>query len=309
MFAVLFPGQGSQSVGMTKDIYEKHEIVKDIFKRADKKLGYSISEMILNGPISDLNQTENTQPAIFVSSYSIYSLIKLKFGIDLNKAKYFAGHSLGEYSALACSGAINFEDTISLLKKRGKAMQDAVPLGEGAMLAILGKNIKEIEEIINNNNFNDCYIANDNCPGQIVISGKITAITKLKNFLNKNLIKCIILPVSAPFHSVLMNSATNIMKKEINNINFEISNPKVIFNVKAKELMNSETAKELLIKQIESTVRWRESVEYMIKNGVKNFIEIGPGKVLTNLIKRIDKNVKILSINNEDDINKIDLND
>ena len=304
MFSVIFPGQGSQSVGMAKDLYNKYPLVKNLFKEADEALGFHLSKIVLDGPETQLNLTENTQPAIFLISYSIFSLIKSEFKINLNKAKYFAGHSLGEYSALACAGSIKFNKVIKLLHIRGKSMQSAVPEGEGAMLAVLGKDINYIDDILNNNNFEDCQIANDNSPGQVVISGKYFSIIKLIEFLKERSIKNIKLPVSAPFHSKLMKKSTDIMNLEINKTEFQNPNPKIISNVTASSQDNCDEIKKLLIQQIESRVKWRESINYMIKNDVNKFIEIGPGKVLTGLVKRIDKNVTVFSINNEDDIKK-----
>ena len=309
MFAVMFPGQGSQAIGMAKEFYDKYSFVKNIFKKADEVLEFPISKLILEGPSDQLNITENTQPSIFLVSYSIFSVVKSEFNIDLNKAKYFAGHSLGEYSALTAANSIDFENAIRLLKKRGRSMQLAVPFGKGAMIAILGQEIKDIEKILLNIGVENCQIANDNCPGQIVVSGTLSEINKLIDTLKKLSIKNIKLPVSAPFHCKLMKTATEIMKKEINNTKFNTPSPKIISNVNALEQDNIDTIKNLLIEQIESTVKWRESVQYMIKNGVKKFIEIGPGKVLTGLVKRIDKNVESYSINNDEDIKKININD
>ena len=309
MFAVMFPGQGSQTIGMAKEFYDKYSLVKNIFKKADEVLEFPISKLILEGPSDQLNITENTQPSIFLVSYSIFSVVKSEFNIDLNKAKYFAGHSLGEYSALTAANSIDFENAIRLLKKRGRSMQLAVPFGKGAMIAILGQEIKDIEKILLNIGVENCQIANDNCPGQIVVSGTLSEINKLIDTLKKLSIKNIKLPVSAPFHCKLMKTATEIMKKEINNTKFNTPSPKIISNVNALEQDNIDTIKNLLIEQIESTVKWRESVQYMIKNGVKKFIEIGPGKVLTGLVKRIDKNVESYSINNDEDIKKININD
>ena len=309
MFAVMFPGQGSQAIGMAKEFYDRYSFVKNIFKKADEVLEFPISKLILEGPSDQLNITENTQPSIFLVSYSIFSVVKSEFNIDLNKAKYFAGHSLGEYSALTAANSIDFENAIRLLKKRGRSMQLAVPFGKGAMIAILGQKIKDIEKILLNIGVENCQIANDNCPGQIVVSGTLSEINKLIDTLKKLSIKNIKLPVSAPFHCKLMKTSTEIMKKEINNTKFNTPSPKIISNVNALEQDNIDTIKNLLIEQIESTVKWRESVQYMIKNGVKKFIEIGPGKVLTGLVKRIDKNVESYSINNNEDIKKININD
>ena len=310
MFSVIFPGQGSQSVGMAKELYDKYDYIKELFKSADDTLGYSISKIILEGPKQDLDLTENTQPAIFLASYSIFEMIKKESNINLDKAKYFAGHSLGEYSALAISGSLNFQDAIKLLNDRGKAMQAAVPKGTGGMIAVLGEDIEEINNLLEDNQDNcQCYIANDNSKGQIVLSGLNQDIDKFIDILKKKKIKNIKLPVSAPFHCKLMDKATSIMSNKINNTKFDKPKNPIISNVTGQETQEIEKIKDLLIKQIESPVRWRESVIYMIKNGVSNFIEIGPGKVLSGLVKRIDKTVNVNTINKIEDLNDIKLND
>jgi len=310
MFSVIFPGQGSQLVGMGKDLYSKYKIVQDLFKEADDTLGFSMSNLILNGPKEDLDLTENTQPAIFLISCSIFNLIKKEFNINLNKANFFAGHSLGEYSALASAGVLTFSETLKILKIRGKAMQNSVPKGVGGMVAVLGSQIEIIEKFINeNSNKYQCYIANDNSVGQIVLSGNLEDLEKMMNDLKAANIKCIKLPVSAPFHCKLMNKATIVMNEEISKLNFKKPENILISNVTGKEILNSDELKGLLVKQIESRVRWRESVLLMIDKGVNQFIEIGPGKVLSGLIKRINKDVKINAINTEDDIKLIDINE
>ncbi len=310
MFSVIFPGQGSQSVGMAKDLYDNFSSVKEIFKEADEVLNFSLSNLILNGPKNELDLTANTQPAIFLVGFSIFQLIKKNYNINLNKANYFAGHSLGEYTALACAEALSFSETLKLLKVRGKSMQDAVPKGEGGMVAILGSKLEIIEKIINDNiNNYKCYIANDNSEGQLVASGKNQDLDLLMQDLKKNNIKSIKLSVSAPFHCKLMSNATKIMDNEIKKSDFKSPKNILISNVTSQEVSDSETLKNLLIKQIESRVRWRESVNLMIKKGVNKFIEIGPGKVLSGLVKRIDRNVIVDSINTEDDIKKINIHD
>ena len=310
MFSVIFPGQGSQLVGMGKDFYDKYTLVQDLFKEADDTLGFSLSNLILNGPKEDLDLTENTQPSIFLISYSIFKLIKEEFNINLNKAHFFAGHSLGEYSALASSGVLSFSDTLKILKIRGKAMQSSVPKGVGGMVAVLGSEIGIIENFINENKTKyECYIANDNSVGQIVLSGNIEDLEKMMVDLKSANIKNIKLPVSAPFHCKLMNKATLIMQEEITKLNFRESENILISNVTGNEIANSNELKDLLVKQIESRVRWRESVLLMINKGVDQFIEIGPGKVLSGLIKRIDRNVKVSAINSEEDIKLININE
>ncbi len=308
MFSVVFPGQGSQVVGMGKELYEKYDLVKDYFKEADDTLNFKLSELVLNGPKSDLDLTVNTQPAIFLISYSIFKIVKNEFGKDLNKGKFFAGHSLGEYSALACAGYLNFTDTIKILKQRGEAMQNAVPKGLGGMLAVLGSSIEDIEDLLKENNSKiTAEIANDNSEGQIVISGKINDINQLADILKSKNIKNIKLPVSAPFHCKLMQKATESMQDKINQLKMNDGQNSLISNVTAEEVKNNKEIKDLLIKQIESRVRWRESVLNMLNCGVDQFIEIGPGKVLTGLIKRIKKDIKLISINSEEDINNIDI--
>jgi [acyl-carrier-protein] S-malonyltransferase len=310
MFSVIFPGQGSQVVGMGKDLYDKYALVKSLFKEADEILGFSLSKLILEGPKEDLDLTENTQPAIFLLSYSIFKLIKEEFNINLNKASFFAGHSLGEYSALASAGALNFSNTLKILRIRGRAMQSSVLKGEGGMIAVLGSKINTIEKIIENNkNKYECFISNDNSEGQIVVSGKVIELEKLMIDLKSNSIKNIKLPVSAPFHCKLMNKATMIMNEEIAKLNFKEPENILVSNVTGKEISNSLELKDLLVKQIESRVRWREGVLLMIDKGVSQFIEIGPGKVLSGLIKRIDRNVKVSAINNEEDIKLININE
>ena len=303
MFSVIFPGQGSQLVGMGKELYNKFDLIKNLFKEADDTLGFSLSKVILEGPKEELNLTINTQPAIFLISYSIFELVSKEFDINLNKAKYFAGHSLGEYSAIASAGYLSFPETIKLLRIRGDAMQNAVPNGEGGMIAVLGSSIKDVEKLLqeNSNNFK-VQIANDNSEGQIVLSGKNTDLEKLIEVLKLNSVKNIKLPVSAPFHCWLMKNATEIMKKEIEKLNFLNGKNLLVSNVTAKEISDKNELKKLLVDQIENRVRWRESVINMINNGVDHFIEIGPGKVLSGLIKRINKDKKINSINSENDI-------
>ncbi len=306
MFSVLFPGQGSQSVGMSKELYKNFDYIKDLFNLADETLNLSLTKIIFDGPIETLNETENTQPAIFLASYAIFNVIQRETKFNIQNANFFAGHSLGEYSALACSEVINFKETIRLLKIRGNAMQNAVPKNEGGMVAVLGEDLSKIEDIFqkNKNNFT-CFIANDNSNGQVVISGKINDLQKFIDELTKLKIKNVKLPVSAPFHCSLMNPATKIMHKELNSIKFLSPKNKIVSNVTAEATDNPDKIKSLLIEQIEKPVRWRESIINMIENGTKKFIEIGPGKVLSGLIKRIDKNVKLIQINTLDDLNNL----
>ena len=306
MFSVIFPGQGSQSIGMGKEIYDKYQLVRELFEEANDILDFDLSKLIFEGPKDDLDLTLNTQPAIFLVSYSIFHVIKNEHNLDLNKANFFAGHSLGEYSALACAGYLNFSDTLRILRLRGEAMQNSVPKGVGGMLAILGATTENIENIINeNSNKFTVQIANDNSDGQIVVSGKLDDLKKMIDILKTNSIKNIQLPVSAPFHCALMNKATEVMEKHINELSLSTGLNNIISNVTAKSVSDPNEIKNLLIKQIENRVRWRESVINMIDQNTEQFIEIGPGKVLTGLTKRINKNVKSISINTLDEIENL----
>ena len=307
MISVVFPGQGSQKLGMGSDLYNKFEFVKNIFKNADEILGYKISDLILNGPQEKLNQTTFTQPAIYLIGHVICEILKKETNFFQNKFNFFAGHSLGEYTALTTANVMSLEQGLVLLKNRGESMQSAVPLGEGGMLAVLGIQTQEIKNLIEENfKFIRCFLANDNSNGQLILSGKNTELDKFALLLKEKKIKNIKLPVSAPFHCELMRSATIKMKKIINEQKLESPKYRVVSNVTAEEYENIDEIKQLLIKQIESPVRWRESVEYMISKGTSTFVEIGPGKVLSGLIKRINKEVKVLNIDTLEDIQDID---
>ena len=283
--------------------------MKRLFKDADEILNVPITKIIFEGPENKLNLTENTQPAIFLASYCIFEIIKKEFGYDFKKFKFFAGHSLGEYSALACAGSISFEDTIKILQKRGKFMQEAVPSGEGAMMVVLGLSSKKLDKILyENKNKYECFIANDNSNLQVVVSGLKKDIDLFSEDLNNKKIKNLKLNVSAPFHCKYMKAASEKMTSYINDLKIGKLEKPIISNVTATETSSSKEIKTLLISQIEKRVRWLECVEYMINNGIKNFVEIGPGKVLSGLIKRINKNVIVNSINSEEDI-KLLIND
>ena len=307
MSSLLFPGQGSQIVGMGSEFYKNFDLVRNIFKQADEKLNYPISKIILEGPADELQLTKNTQPAILIVSYSIFKVLKDEFGFDFKYFKNFAGHSLGEYSALVCAGALEFNDALYLLHERGKAMQNAVPVGKGSMAAVLGLKIKEIEDLIKNRNNNEgiCEVANDNADGQVIISGDRDSIDSFQLILKEKKIKSIQLKVSAPFHCSLMKPAAEVMRDKINNTKFKIPLFKVINNVTAKAEVDPNIIKVLLIDQIFSTVKWRESLINMSNSGVSNFIEIGPGKVLIGMVKRTIKNANCFSINSITDIKSL----
>ena len=305
MNAILFPGQGSQIVGMGSEFYNNFEIVKKIFKEADDKLNYKISKIILEGPEDQLKLTQNTQPAILTVSYSIFSVLKKEYNFDFKSTKFFAGHSLGEYSALVCADSLKFNDALFLLFERGKSMQEAVPVGKGSMIAVLGSKIEAIKNLIKELKTKGvCEIANDNAEGQIIISGDIESINALQIILKENKKKFIPLNVSAPFHCSLMSPAASKMKEKIELTNFTKPNIDVVCNVTSKPENNPENIKKLLVEQICSTVRWRESIINMSNENVTNFIEIGPGKVLSGMVKRTLKNINCFSINSIDDMKK-----
>ncbi len=309
MGALLFPGQGSQIVGMGSEFFNNFEKVKKIFSAADEKLNFPISKLILNGPEDKLQLTQNTQPAILTVSYSIFRIMVDEFGFDLKQIKFFAGHSLGEYSALVCAESLNFLDALYLLNERGKAMQEAVPLGKGAMIAVLGINIDEVKNLIKisqNDRSGICEIANDNAEGQVIVSGDSDNIKNFQKFLKEKKIKSIPLKVSAPFHCALMKKAAESMREKINNTNFNDPKFNIVSNVKALPENKAKNIKNLLIDQIFNTVRWRESIINISVNGVSNFIEIGPGKVLTGMVKRTLSNPKSFSINSIADIKNLE---
>ena len=306
MKAILFPGQGSQVVGMGSEFYNNFSSVKEIFNSADEKLKFKLSKIILEGPEDQLKLTQNTQPAILTVSYAIFKILKEEFNYNFENTKYFAGHSLGEYSALLCAGSLSFEDALYLLFERGKSMQEAVPVGKGGMLAVLASENEEIEDCIKKiKSKGVCEIANDNAPGQIIVSGNIELIQELQNILKENKKKSIMLPVSAPFHCSLMNAAATNMKSKIENVNFTKPNYEIITNVSASPTNDPAEIKKLLVEQIYSKVRWRESILYMANQNITEYLEIGPGKVLTGLVKRILPSTNSSSINSIEDIKNI----
>ena len=307
MNALLFPGQGSQIVGMGIEFYENFKIVKEIFNQADEKLNLPLSKIILKGPEKILQLTENTQPAILTVSYSILQVIKKEFNFDLDKFKYYGGHSLGEYSALVCAESLEFLDAVYLLRERGAAMQKAVPVGEGGMLAVLGSSVEQIKELLKSNKGDGvCEIANDNANGQVIVSGNIEMIKNFQLILKSNKTKSIPLKVSAPFHCSLMNSAAENLKEKIENTLFKVPKKSIINNVNADVESDPNNIKKLLTDQISSTVRWRESIIKMSKDGIKDFVEIGPGKALSGMVKRTIEGANCFSINSIADIKNLD---
>ena len=308
MISVVFPGQGSQKVGMGSDFYNQFEYVRKLFNYADDILGYKISDLILNGPQDKLNQTTFTQPAIYLIGHIICEILKKETNLFKKNLNFFAGHSLGEYTALTAANALTFEQGLSLLSSRGEAMQSAVPLGEGGMSAVLGVDSEDLKKLIKEN-FSEikCYLANDNSNGQFIVSGLNKELKKFNLLCLEKKIKNIPLSVSAPFHCELMRNATVKMEKIIKNQEFSELKYNVVSNVTAKKYNGTDEVKKLLIAQIEEPVRWRESIQYMISEGTSTFIEIGPGKVLSGLIKRINKEVKVLNIDKVEDIQSLNI--
>ncbi len=306
MNAIIFPGQGSQVVGMGLEFYNNFEIVKKIFHTADQKLDFKISKLILEGPDNELKLTKNTQPAILTVSFAIFTVLKKEFNFDFEQTKFFAGHSLGEYSALVSSNSLEFSDALSLVYKRGQAMQEAVPIGTGGMLAVLGQKISDIENYLKEISPGGiCEIANDNAEGQTIVSGNSQGIDELKKILIKNKKKTIPLSVSAPFHCSLMKPAASQMEELINKTKFNIPSFEIVSNVTSLPIKDPKDIKKLLIQQIFSSVKWRESIINISKNGVNNFFEIGPGKVLTGMVKRTLKNINCFSLNSINDMKNI----
>ncbi len=260
----------------------------------------------MEGPDNELKLTKNTQPAILTVSFAIFTVLKKEFNFDFEQTKFFAGHSLGEYSALVSSNSLEFSDALSLVYKRGQAMQEAVPIGTGGMLAVLGQKIRDIENYLKEISPGGIWeIANDNAEGQTIVSGNSQGIDELKKILIKNKKKTIPLSVSAPFHCSLMKPAASQMEELINKTKFNIPSFEIISNVTSLPIKDPKDIKKLLIQQIFSSVKWRESIINISKNGVNNFFEIGPGKVLTGMVKRTLKNINCFSLNSINDMKNI----
>ena len=306
MLSLVFPGQGSQYIGMGKDFSHNFPIANEVYREVDDVLGFSLSKLIFNGQIEDLTLTKNAQPAIMATSIAILKTLE-KEGFKIKKSKFVAGHSLGEYTALCASGAISLADTAHILKMRGIFMQEAVSVGVGAMAAILGLNLDNVETLVAEIKGNEiCEIANDNEPNQVVLSGHRTAIekacVKAKSLGAK---RAILLPVSAPFHCSLMAPAQENMINLISGLNIEKPKVPLISNVTSIPTQDIEEIRKNLINQITGRVRWRESILFMKKSGIQIIYEIGPGRVLCNLIKRIVDDVEQENISKVEDLFKL----
>ena len=294
MHAFLFPGQGAQAIGMGKDLAENFLVSKNVFEEVNDALGQDLSGLIWDGDIETLTLTENAQPALMATSIAAIKALEAE-GIKFDQASYIAGHSLGEYSALCAAGSLSLTDTAKLLRIRGKAMQDAVPFGLGAMAAILGLDFETVSQITNLSSDDQiCQAANDNDPGQVVISGHKNAVDQtIELAKDAGAKRAVLLPVSAPFHCSLMQPAADIMAKALNDIKLKDPIVPLVANVRANEQNNGDMIKDLLIEQVTGSVRWRESIEFMISKGVSEVFEIGAGKALSGMVRRINREISV----------------
>ena len=294
MHAFLFPGQGAQAIGMGKDLAENFLVAKNVFEEVNDALNQDLSALIWDGDIETLTLTENAQPALMATSIAAIKALEFE-GIEFGQASYIAGHSLGEYSALCAAGSLSLMDTAKLLRTRGKAMQDAVPFGVGAMAAILGLDFETVSQLTNSiANDQVCQAANDNDPGQVVISGHKNAVEEtIELAKDAGAKRAILLPVSAPFHCSLMQPAADTMAKALSEIILKDPIVPLVANVKANKEVNGETIKDLLVEQVTGSVRWRESIEFMSSEGVSEVYEIGAGKALSGMVRRIDREINV----------------
>lgn len=303
--ALVFPGQGSQAVGMGKDLYDAFSSAREVFQEVDDALGQNLSKLMFEGPEDDLTLTENAQPALMTVSLAAMAVLKSEGGFDLStSADFVAGHSLGEYSALAAAGTFSLADTARLLKLRGQSMQQAVPVGEGAMAALLGLDLDATKEVVEAAADGEVLAtANDNAPGQVVVSGKTSAVERAVDVAKeKGAKRAMLLQVSAPFHCPMMAPAADVMAKALSEV--EVSAPVVplIANVTAAPVSDPAEIQRLLVEQVTGMVRWRESVETMKSKGVDTLVEVGSGKVLSGLARRIDRELTSANVDSPADV-------
>ncbi|HRN89570.1 MAG TPA: ACP S-malonyltransferase [Hyphomicrobium sp.] len=306
--AFVFPGQGSQDVGMGRELAETFSFAREVFDEVDEALGQKLSQIMWEGPKETLTLTENAQPALMAVSIAAMRVLEREKGVKLTDvAKYVAGHSLGEYSALAAAGTFSLADTARLLKLRGQAMQAAVPVGQGAMVALLGVGLDVAEKVAAEAAQGDvCQVANDNEPTQVVLSGSKTAIDRVAEIGKAHGVRrAVLLPVSAPFHCALMQPAADAMAEALANVAMNAPVVPVVANVRAEAVSDPNEIRRLLVEQVTGTVRWRECVGYLAANGVSHVFEIGSGKVLAGLAKRIDKSLEADSVGTPADIDAV----
>jgi len=296
--AFVFPGQGSQHPGMGRDLAEAFSAARLLFEEVDDALSQHLSRLMFEGPESDLTLTENAQPALLAASLAVVRVLEAEAGFDISTLAYVAGHSLGEYSAHAAAGTFSVGDAVRLVKRRGQAMQTAVPVGEGAMAALLGLDIDAAREVADGTHgFGVCVVANDNCPGQIVVSGHTEAVRKAVELAaGRGARRSIMLPVSAPFHCPLLLPAAEVMEEALGNVTLKTPRVPVVANVTAAPTLDPDEIRELLVEQVIRMVRWRETVLLFKERDVEEIVEIGAGRVLAGLVKRIDRDLPASSV-------------
>lgn len=301
--AFVFPGQGAQAIGMGQALAAAYPAARAVFDEVDAALGEKLSDLIWTGDIADLTLTQNAQPALMATSMAALAAMKSE-GVEITAAAFVAGHSLGEYSALCAAGAIGLGDTARLLRARGKAMQEAVPVGQGAMAALLGLDFATARDVANQAAQSEiCQAANDNDPGQVVVSGNISAVARaIEIAKSKGAKRAIMLPVSAPFHCALMEPAAEVLARALNDVQISAPEVPLVANVVASAVTDPTVIRALLVDQITGSVRWRESVEWMAAEGVSEFYEIGAGKALSGMIRRINRDLKCRTIGAPDDV-------
>ena len=306
--AFIFPGQGSQQVGMGRDLAEAFPVARHLFEEVDDALGQHLGRLMFQGPDEELVLTENAQPALMAVSMAVVLVLREEGGLDLGKScSFVAGHSLGEYSALAAAGALELADAARLLKVRGRAMQDAVPVGKGAMAALIGLNFDDVESIASDAADGEvCMPANDNAPGQIVISGDKAAVNRaLELAAERGCRRNVVLPVSAPFHCSLMKPAAEVMETALADVPLSPPVVPLVANVTAESVNDPSLIRRLLVEQVTGMVRWRESMLYMKEQKVTELVELGAGKVLSGLARRIDRDLSARSVQSPDDIEAV----
>ena len=305
-YAFVFPGQGSQFVGMGKDLADNFKSAKQVFEEVNDAISCNLFKIMVEGPESDLMMTVNTQPALMAHSMAVVRILEKDFGIELKKrAAFVAGHSLGEYSAACAAGVFSLSDTAKLLRTRGQAMQQAVPLGVGGMAAVIGMSFKDVDALVEacRETGGECVAANDNADGQVVLSGHMNAIEKAVEIASEfGAKRCIKLPVSAPFHSPLMAPAAKVMKEALSAVKACDAQVPLIANVLAQPITKGEEIVKHLVEQVTGSVRWRESVTYMVDQGITDVVELGAGKVLSGIVKRSYKEINALSVGSPADI-------